>query len=47
VRYRVATGAHTVGRNVWFEVELIRSGINTTVKVNGATRNCLGQTGAS
>jgi hypothetical protein len=37
VRYRVATGAHNVGRNVWFEVELIRNGINTTVKVNGAT----------
>jgi hypothetical protein len=37
VRYRVATGAHNAGRGVWFDVELIRSGINTTVNVNGAT----------
>jgi hypothetical protein len=37
VRRRVATGSHTVGRNVWFDVELIRSGVDTTVTVNGAT----------
>ncbi len=36
-RYRVATGTHNVPRNVWFEVEVLRQGVNTTVKVNGAT----------
>lgn len=36
-RYRVATGTHNVPRNVWFDVELLRQGVNTTVKVNGAT----------
>ena len=34
-RYVVATAAHSVPRNVWFDVELIRSGSNTTVLVNG------------
>lgn len=37
VRYRVATATHTIPRNTWFTVELIRSGINTTVKANGVT----------
>jgi hypothetical protein len=37
VRYRVASGTHTVPRNTWFDVELLRQGTNTTVKVNGAT----------
>jgi hypothetical protein len=46
VRYRMASAAHDVPRNTWFDVELIRSsldtmfthsGINTTVKVNGRT----------
>jgi hypothetical protein len=36
-RYRVATGAHNVPRNVFFDVEVLRQGVNTTVKVNGAT----------
>jgi hypothetical protein len=36
VRYRVASGTHTIGRNVSFDVEVMRIGINTTVKVNGA-----------
>lgn len=38
VRYVVARGTHTVPRNVWFNLEVIRNGINTTVKVNGSTR---------
>lgn len=37
VRYRQASAAHNVGRNVWFDVEIVRSSINTTVKVNGVT----------
>jgi len=37
VRYRVASAAHSIPRNTWFDVELTRSGPNTTVKVNGAT----------
>jgi hypothetical protein len=37
VRYTVATASHNVPRNVWFDVELLRDGINTTVKVNGTT----------
>jgi hypothetical protein len=36
-RYTVATASHNVPRNVWFDVELLRDGINTTVKVNGTT----------
>lgn len=36
-RYRVATGTHSVPSNTWFDVELLRQGVNTTVKVNGAT----------
>jgi hypothetical protein len=38
VRYVVARGTHQVPRNVWFNLEVIRNGINTTVKVNGSTR---------
>jgi hypothetical protein len=38
VRYVVARGTHPVPRNVWFNLEVIRNGINTTVKVNGSTR---------
>ncbi len=38
VRYVVARGTHAVPRNVWFNLEVIRNGINTTVKVNGSTR---------
>jgi hypothetical protein len=37
MRQRVATGTHSVPRNVWFDVEVLRQGLNTTVKVNGAT----------
>jgi hypothetical protein len=46
VRYRMASAAHNVPHNTWFDVELIRSSldtmhtdgsINTTVKVNGRT----------
>jgi len=35
--FRVATGTHNVPRNVWFDVELLRQGTTTTVKVNGTT----------
>ena len=38
VRYVVARGTHAVPRNIWFNLEVIRNGINTTVKVNGSTR---------
>jgi hypothetical protein len=37
MRQRVATGTHNVPRNVWFDVEVLRQGLDTTVKVNGAT----------
>jgi hypothetical protein len=46
VRYRVATGAHNVPRNVWFNVEVLRQtelfgeaaqSLQTTVRVNGVT----------
>lgn len=37
VRYRVASGTHTVPRNVWFDVDVLRQGTTTTVKVNGTT----------
>jgi hypothetical protein len=36
-RYRVANGTHNVPRNVWFDVEVARLGVSTTVKVNGVT----------
>lgn len=34
-RYRVASASHTVPRNAWFDVEVLRSGTSTSVKVNG------------
>lgn len=37
VSYRVGTFPHNVPRNTWFDVQLIRSGIFTTIKVNGVT----------
>jgi hypothetical protein len=37
VRTLVATSTHTVPPNVWFNVEVLRRGTTTTVKVNGAT----------
>jgi hypothetical protein len=37
VRYPVRSGTHNVPRNTWFDVQVIRSGIFTTIKVNGAT----------
>jgi hypothetical protein len=37
MRQRVATGTHSVPRNVWFDIEVLRQGLDTTVKVNGAT----------
>jgi hypothetical protein len=37
VRYQVAQFPHPVPRNTFFDVQLFRSGINTTVMVNGTT----------
>ena len=37
MRQRVATGTHNVPRNVWFTVQVLRQGLDTTVRVNGAT----------
>jgi hypothetical protein len=37
VRYPFAVHAHNIPRNTWFDVEVIRTGIFTTVKLNGAT----------
>ena len=37
VIYPVRTGTHNVPRNTFFDVQVIRSGIFTTIKVNGAT----------
>jgi hypothetical protein len=37
VRTRVASGTHNVPRKTWFEVEVLRKGTTTTVKVNGTT----------
>ena len=34
-RYRLATGTHTVPRNVGFDVEILRKGTTATVTVNG------------
>lgn len=34
-RYRLATGTHTVPRNVFFDVEILRRGTTATVTVNG------------
>ena len=36
-RYSVAEFPHNVPSNTWFDVQLFRSGINSTIKVNGAT----------
>jgi hypothetical protein len=35
IRYQVASFPHTVPSNTWFNVQLVRSGIYTTFKVNG------------
>ena len=37
VSYRIETFQHNVPRNTWFDVQLFRSGIFTTFKVNGVT----------
>jgi hypothetical protein len=37
VSYRVGAFPHNVPPNTWFDVQLIRSGIFTTIKVNGVT----------
>lgn len=37
VRYRVGSSVHDVPRNAWFEVELLRQQVSTTVRVNGVT----------
>jgi hypothetical protein len=34
-RYRMATGSHSVPPKTNFNVEVLRQGVNTTVKVNG------------
>lgn len=34
-RYLVASASHNVPRNVWFDVQVVRSGMSTTVSVNG------------
>jgi hypothetical protein len=36
-RYRVASATHSVPRNAWFDVEVLRNGTSTSVKVNGVT----------
>lgn len=36
-RYRVATASHSVPRNAWFDVQVLRQGTSTTVKLNGTT----------
>ena len=37
VRYPVRTLTHNIPRNTWFDVQVIRAGIFTTVRFNGAT----------
>jgi hypothetical protein len=37
VRYPVRERTHNIARNTWFDVQVIRSGIFTTVKLNGTT----------
>jgi hypothetical protein len=37
VRTLVASSTHNVPRNVWFNVQILRRGTTTTVKVNGTT----------
>ncbi|HEY7638798.1 MAG TPA: hypothetical protein VH814_03655 [Steroidobacteraceae bacterium] len=36
-RYLVASASHGVPRNVWFDVEVVRSGLSTAVLLNGNT----------
>lgn len=36
-RYRMATGSHSVPPKTFFNVQVLRQGVNTTVKVNGVT----------
>jgi hypothetical protein len=37
VRYPVVTVSHTIPRNTWFDVQVIRDGIFTDIKLNGVT----------
>jgi hypothetical protein len=37
VRYPVSTRTHNIPRNTWFNVQVIRTGIFTTIKLNGTT----------
>jgi hypothetical protein len=37
VRYPVAMRTHNIPRNTWFNVQVIRTGVFTDVKLNGAT----------
>jgi hypothetical protein len=37
VRSRIATATHTIPSGTWFDVELTRSDVYTTVRVNGTT----------
>lgn len=37
VRYPVATRTHSIPRNTWFDVQVIRHGVFTDVKLNGTT----------
>jgi hypothetical protein len=37
VRYPVASRSHNIPRNTWFDVQVIRTGAFTDVRVNGAT----------
>jgi hypothetical protein len=37
VRYNVGTYTHNIPRNTWFDVEVVRSEVFTTIKVNGST----------
>lgn len=37
VRQRIATATHGIPANTWFNVELTRSDVHTTVRVNGVT----------
>jgi hypothetical protein len=37
VRYPVVSRSHNIPRNTWFDVQVIRTGIFTDVRVNGAT----------
>jgi hypothetical protein len=37
VLYPVHTLSHNIPRHTWFDVQVIRTGIFTTIKLNGAT----------